>query len=1197
MRSHILASLFFCFVFTPLNLNASESFSTTVVIDTNLEVNPAEIFISPENKTWLSQKKELVLAVYGDAVPPFSIISMPGHYRGINADFIDLLQRTIKRNIIVRHYEKLSGALDSLRDGTSDLVMTSPGGPIPLGNSFITSSALIKTYPTLVTTESNLLVPLSLSSDEANIAISDSLIKNKDMHLNAKTTIYPNDFQALNSLIKGENNYYIGNNLTASFLLERDFHQKLVIAKYFDEKVDTTYFITNTNQKKLITLINNFIISLTPTIKNQVTQKWIGDGHYSFFENNVIFTSQEKEWIQSNKNLDVIVNPFYAPLTFVDNSMEIRGIVGDILNLIQLQTGISFTPIIANSNSEIIKIMRNKKWDILPTTTYSPEREEHINFTQPFITTPYVYVTLSENKSSITFKKGSKIAIPSYHTLSEKLKMKYKDIEWVDAQNTSDALSMLDRGKVDGVVSTQLAVTVIADHFFKNRFITSFIPDEKPAQISFAVPIEKKILKSILDKTLKSIQPREVLNISSKWEEIPEVKIETWNLYNQKFYLTILFSAILVLSSLIWGVYLLQAIRRKKKIQAELEYQLLFRQTLSDTIPVPVYAITLEGNIESYNKSFYAFFSDSLQRKITYSLFDRRHPLSDIFISIQKELEQEVTDKIVTKEFNLNNGNSNRIILHWATFLKVSGSTPKTLVCGWQDITESRDLMIQLQLAKDIAIESNEAKSSFLAHISHEIRTPISAILGLLELTVINNRSKDIDNIKLAYTSAQSLLGLIGNVLDLEKIESGLFELSPSWVPLNQLCLDTLQTFDGMATNKGLSLLINVEALQGKHYFIDSQAVRQILTNLIGNAVKFTENGFISLDTTVSKLSDRMDKVNIVISDSGEGISIEEQQNLFQKFQQASNGRKQMGSGLGLNICRDLLALFGGEIIFDSTPGKGTSVTITFSSEYTNDYALCSDDDYQTKINDDIISFHDDKFKILIADDNITNRLLLNKQLNLLGQQVSEAPDGIEALKLIKAHDFDILITDLNMPNMDGLQLTQEIRKFNKSILIWGLTANALAEKKESSLALGMNECYFKPLKIESLKNHLNQVRITRKESCISEHIDLTSLKTLTSNDMSLISKMLKQAIHDNKNDIKSARQALRNADDTLLARHIHRINGTLQIIGSTGISLLAENLENKILRSGINDSTDVDLDAIEIALDRLSKVLRIYLQ
>ncbi|HGM5491481.1 TPA: transporter substrate-binding domain-containing protein [Serratia fonticola] len=1153
-------------LFLMLPAQAVSNGPATLTLASNHIVTPPATPLSYGDLVWLVKKQSLIVAVYGVESPPLSMNSATGRYRGMNADYLVLLGKALHINVIVKHYADRQQALAALQAGSVDLVLSSPSGANQLEAPFIASLPLVQGYPTLVTRQAEVMKPFHDTSDKVKVAIVQGFPPEpfiKQWFPNATIVSFVSEYQALASVANQQSDYFLGNNLTTSFIIARDFYQTLGMVKFWREPQAGNAFIALASQQNLVNITNSFISSLTEPLHSQIAQSWIDMGNLTFLTKALALTSQETRWLEKHPKLRVLINPYYAPFSMVDENQEIRGLVGDILNLIQLQTGLAFEPVIANSNEEMVSIMRRGDWDILPSATYSPEREDQIAFTHPFLATPFVMVTRVGAMQTEELKPGTKVAIPAYHTLSEKLKTKYPGVQWVEVENTSAALSMLDRGEIDAVVSTQLASRYIIDHYYPNRLSYFRIPDERTAQISFAIPRGSQELQGILNKALDDIPPKELLNLAGKWVKTPEVKIDTWNLYNRPFYLVIVLATLLVVSSLLWGAYLLRAIRKSKAAQAALEYQLGFRQTLFNSIPVPVYVISLEGVLESYNSAFGSFFSPELHAAMQHSLFDRRHPLADIFAAVQPDIQQGLqVDQVIPHQLRLNNGTEERLILHWLTLCQLPANTPPTLICGWQDITESRQLMQALQVEKDKAIDANRAKSTFLASMSHEIRTPVSAIMGFLELLATHSQSpaEEKESVQLAYGTAQSLLGLIGDVLDMEKIESGNFELAPEWVDLASLLAATVSSFEGVAKLKDLRLSVDYRLGTPQALWLDPQAVKQVLANLLSNAIKFTVKGGVEVIAQTYAQGADQTRLTLSVKDSGAGISPQEQQRLFKPFSQTEGGKQHTGSGLGLTICRELVERMAGSIEMASQPGRGTTMTVTLTTAVA-DLAKVASVSFTPK---SLVS-GSPLLRIVIADDHPTNRLLLRRQLDTLGYRVDEAIDGVDALAMIEANPYDLLITDLNMPNMDGMTLTRRVREFNQDIIIWGLTANAQAEEKERCLAMGMNLCLFKPIDLPQLEAALQGVIAPSPAEPLSEFVDMATLQALSLGDSALMHQMLEQSRQENDKDLEAARQALELQDWPTLQRHLHRINGTAQLLGATSLQLLSEELENAL--------------------------------
>lgn len=1160
-----------------------EIFSNSGPMLPNLKLSTAE-------QLWLAKKKTLVVAVYSPESPPLMLDSSSGRFRGMNAEYLSLLQRALGINVKIDRYESEEFALNAVKTGKADLVLTSLRTNFNAVAPFIASLPMVSAYPALVTTQKNVMQPLHTDSP-VTIAIAEGYPSEqfvKASFPNAKIVHYETAYQGLASLYNEKSNYFIGNNLASGTSIMRDFHQSLSIIKFWRTSPIHNQFIALDTQSPLIPIINNFLAGLTNPITNHISQPWLESGNPALLTKPLSLTPQEQRWLEKHPKLKVLINPYYAPFTLLDENNEIRGVTGDILNLIHLQTGLEFETVTANSNTEMVDKMLNGDWNILPTATYSPSREELISFTHPIITTPFaIVVRTSSGKAELL--PGMKVAVTTMHILTEKLHTKYPGIDLVQVENTSIGLNLLAEGKVDAVISTQLTARYMIDHYYPNQLKYEIMADEAPALVSFAIPRGDQELKQILNKALDNIPPKSILFISSKWVKLPDIKIDTWHLYNKQFYIVITLSIFIILSFLLWGGYLSREVRMRKQSQADLENQLSFRKTLSNSIPIPVYTISLDGEVQSYNSAFMSFFSTDQKNVTSTSLFDSRNPLSDIFSVLNRDIQHGlIPDKVIEHSIMLNNGREDRHIIHWITLCVMpSDNVMPTLICGWQDVTESRQLLSALQTEKDKAIQANEAKSTFLASMSHEIRTPVSAVMGFLELLALHNQSpeEDKESISLAYATAQSLLGLIGDILDMNKIESGSFELSPDWVNLDVLITTVMRGFEGLAKQKQLKLTFVNRLVKGEYLRLDPQATKQLLSNLLSNAIKFTEHG--GVEVSAESIATRSGQTQLIlrVTDTGAGISQEDQERLFKPYSQTETGKRQTGSGLGLLICRELVTRMNGKLGLLSQVGQGTTMTIDLVTAVSHE-AMISSVELQPAV------YPAKKIKILIVDDHPVNRLLLRRQLDTLGYKVDEASDGNDALILINENSYDLVITDVNMPNMDGVTLTRHIRSFDSDIVIWGLTANAQTQEKDRCLAIGMNACLFKPINLQQLASALASVGTVNMTYQLDEIIDIATLRSLALNDPKLMQQMLEQSQQENNKDFLAAQEAKMAGDWTAFKMHMHRINGTAQILGAAKLQELAEKLENYLVVQTDDSAIEHGMKLLEVELNRLREAI-----
>lgn len=592
--------------------------------------------------------------------------------------------------------------------------------------------------------------------------------------------------------------------------------------------------------------------------------------------------------------------------------------------------------------------------------------------------------------------------------------------------------------------------------------------------------------------------------------------------------------------------------------RAQRERVAAFTQRLINVIPQPVYVKDRNSRYLMVNEALVR------ERKLPATALIGRSPLDlardpDIAARVMAEDRAVLDGQTVLKEERTTHPTTGEEIYR----LVSKGSCPDAdghpVVVGCNfNITEWRQAEARLQVAKEAAERASAAKSLFLASMSHEIRTPLSGVIGTLRIALRDERLPEDarGTLETSLSNAESLLGIINDILDFSKIEAGQLQLEHIDFDLEDLVHSSLTPFRDHATSRDLRFDLSIDPKLPRYLRGDPTRVRQILINLVGNAVKFTERGGVAVSLSHAGSVGSTHRIAVRVQDTGIGIDPEALPRLFQKFQQAdlSTTRRFGGTGLGLAICRQLVEAMGGHISVDSSPGVGS--VFSFELLLAAGEAVPLDDGAPLPPQSRAIH-------ILVAEDVPVNQLIVKAQLTALGHEVTIVPTGLAAIQALAENDYDLVLMDGRMPEMDGADATRAIRRGgwqqwrvrNPQIHIVALTANASKEDRELYLAAGMNDYLSKPVTERQL--HAAIERAIHAHEHAAPPANRQPRK-----DAHLVQRVMDVFVATLPDCMADIEHALDHHRTEALARLFHSLHGSATVVGLDDITQFAAELE-----------------------------------
>jgi len=905
-------------------------------------------------------------------------------------------------------------------------------------------------------------------------------------------------------------------------------------------------------------------------------------------------TQKEKHWIKDKKSILLGVDPDWAPFEFIDENGHYSGMASDFMQLISKKTGLGIEVQHNASWQDVINSAKARQLDVLPAVVSSPEREQYLQFTTPHMTYPMVIITRKNSQfiSNMDDLNKKRVLVVKGYVSEDLLYQNHPAIDLVLADNINQALDRLSSGEAHAFIDNLASITQsITKRGITNLRISGTTPYE--FALGLGVVKDNPILFQIMQKALNSISEEEKKMIRDKW-----VTIGVPNKIDKTLIIQISSLMFFIIAMFVyWNRQLALEINRRKKFEGELiKSEKRFRELFENSKAVELIVNPDNTKIIDANHAALQFYGYSKQQLLALSINDLNT------VSLQKTLKNLAQAKKEQRshfffKHRLSNGEIREVEVHSGP---IDWNGEQLLYSIVHDITDRVKAENALVDAKAEAERANRVKSEFLANMSHEIRTPMNSVLGMAELlqdTPLNIEQKKM--LSIVQSSGKSLISIINDILDFSKLEAEKMTIEKVSFPLQPLVEEVIDALQPSANDKQLELIIDSTTDMDIAISNDPMKLRQILTNLIVNAIKFTDFGSVTIHLDRQQTINNETTLVFKIVDTGIGIHDHVLGHLFDSFTQAeqSTTRKYGGTGLGLSITKRMIDLLGGEIKVTSRIGKGSTFTIYLPTIY-ND--LSEEEKAQILKSEEqkIKPLSRFKARIMVAEDVRPNQILIEKMLARFGLNCLFANNGKQAVEMARSDAFDIILMDCQMPVMDGFMATQKIREFNSDIPILAITANVSSEDKKQVFGSGMNEMITKPVNLATLEKALLQWLPDKQ-------INDTDNKSSNSNDLRIINyDTLEKLKHDMDDAFEEVYQSVFSSiqssidqlqqqtdDRETISRLFHSIKSPAASLGAEKLANLAAIYEQQSKHAATNN-LDVQLKNISQSFAELGQQL-----
>ncbi|MGE6166083.1 ATP-binding protein, partial [Aeromonas rivipollensis] len=889
---------------------------------------------SKAEQGWLRQARQLRVGLLAEDYRPFSMIVSKHRFEGISADYLGILAHLLQKPLSLHRFADKESALLALRRGEIDLVnlgnltlADTEASKIRLSNPYF-SSALVFSTPKPY--QGPLLAP------GQRVAAVAGQIDTQRFRLYYPTltlVTHPSNMEAFDAVFFGRQEILLSDAHAMHYLNSERFDHLRQRGEAQPSLAPADFrFAVSARVPALLGLINRGLEAIDDGTRNAIFSQWNGpirDMNDSASER---YDAAELAWMRQSPLVKVWLMDNLYPYGAMDHDGQLTGMTVDMLAKVSKRTGLSFEFIRFDSDRQRDKAIRSGRLDLIGAISRPVAERYGLRPSVPYATDD-IYVILThqgeESMDSLPSLAGKRVGMTRHTPLADQLEGSTLTI----MESAEEAMQAVEGGRLDAAIVPLYFARHALDNDPRTRLRIAGPADDEPIRMGFASQPGNEMLMNILDKTLLAIPPNELAMTSYEWRNRKLPVPGFIERHAHAFYLLFAVLLALALVLLYRNLMLKRLARAEQASRQQLEAHVRFIKALGESQPHPIVVRDKSGKVLLCNSKYLAQLEARPEEVMGQPFAQGLEGLIDS-LSIST-LEQDFAKVVqhgqpIFADRIFNREGSQTHIYHWMVPYFDAEGAISGVIDGWIDITDRKQLEEALRQAKLQADSASRAKSDFLATMSHEIRTPMNAILGMLELATedpaLSRHSAEL--LRIAADSANGLLDLLGDTLDIASIEAGQMTLTPTPCELTPLLLSVTRVFGGMAGQKGVAYSVELPVTPLPTVLIDSLRLRQILFNLLGNAIKFTEQGEVSISASLAGDPLHAPVLHLVISDTGVGIPADKLPQLFTPFYRAHSPEQYPGSGLGLNLARILCQMMGGEIGIDSETGRGTRLEI-----------------------------------------------------------------------------------------------------------------------------------------------------------------------------------------------------------------------------------------------------------------------------